>query len=81
MECTGCGFCCAKVPCYYGAVTYGTDAPCGGLVWRDSRHWCRLVLERGSRTARALDIGKGCCSGLNSWRREPFQDRTRKEVP
>lgn len=55
--------------------------PCPELVWDEKagRHWCRIVLEEGppleGTAKKDLSIGEGCCSSLNSWRREPIQDR------
>ncbi|MBW2673560.1 MAG: hypothetical protein JRD89_09130 [Deltaproteobacteria bacterium] len=70
--CIGCGYCCSKTPCPFGATRYGAGAPCGGLVERDGRHWCRAVLEaKGEKRQwlkRNLYIGEGCCSPLNSRR-------------
>ncbi len=74
-DCLGCGYCCWRAPCYYGSWKYGETGPCGGLVFRDGRHWCAAVLEDPSLT-NALTIGVGCCSSLNTWRRELIVDRT-----
>jgi len=53
-------------------------------VWDEDkkRHLCQLVLGAATEEGRtyfkhALAIGAGCCSPLNSWRREPLQDRTK----
>lgn len=82
MDCVGCGHCCMTAPC--GAWTKAIERVyehddawvCPELVFEDGRHWCRLVKE--AKDVNLLDqlaIGAGCCSGLNSWRREPIRDR------
>jgi hypothetical protein len=75
--CIGCGYCCWRAPCSYGQTIYGFDTPCGGLVFRDGRHWCKAA-EGEPLIAAGLAIGGGCCSSMNSWRREPLTDRTKK---
>jgi len=81
--CIGSGYCCWKAPCHEaqrahdGALTSG---PCPELRWNGERHLCGLILDADAETAerlkRSLSVGAGCCSGLNSWRREPLKDRT-----
>jgi hypothetical protein len=78
-DCIGCGYCCWKAPCSYGHTVYGPGGPCGGLVYRDGRHWC-AALEKDPMLYIGLAIGAGCCSSLNTWRREPIVDRTSGEV-
>ncbi len=78
--CIGCGYCCWLAPCSYGVLAYGPDGPCGGLVFKDGRHWCSAV-EDDPILYIGLAIGEGCCcSSMNSWRREPIVDRTEYEV-
>ena len=79
-ECIGCGFCCWKTPCARGAMVYGTSAPCGGLVWDGTRHWCQLAIDNLEMMTEMIHIGAGCCSSMNSWRHEPLQDRTKWEA-
>ena len=52
---------------------------CPALQWNGQRHVCALMEtpgEKGQRAREALYEGAGCSSNLNSWRREPLQDRT-----
>lgn len=45
---------------------------------------CGAILAaplEADRLRASLSIGKGCCSSLNSWRREPIQDRTTGKEP
>ena len=71
-KCIGCGYCCSKAPCALGVRRYGAQAPCGALVKRNGRHWCRAVLESTGKERQwlieNLYIGAGCCSPLNSRR-------------
>lgn len=61
-----------------------TKGPCPELRWNGQRHLCGLVLDAGKqeseRLKTSLAIGGGCCSPLNSWRREELVDR-RSYVP
>jgi hypothetical protein len=82
-DCIGCGFCC-QTPCYVSARIYPGAKPCPALKWNGERHVCDLMTLPGSLGAeyrKELYAGDGCCSNLNSWRREPLQDRTKKEEP
>jgi hypothetical protein len=65
--CIGCSFCCRSAPCIYGECEPGGD--CKQLVWDGQRWRCQLVLMSG-RYAVALYVGEGCCSALNTFRRE-----------
>lgn len=87
--CIGCGYCCMKVPCQLVEVVGGEWHGCPHLTFAQGRHWCRLVvhyqlnegLQPGSQDVdvnAVLSIGDGCCSSMNSWRREPLQDRRKK---
>lgn len=83
-DCIGCGYCCHEAPCPVGQKLHGDGAPCPELHFAGGRHWCRWVIScelqeeegEGELAAKALDIGEGCCSNLNRWRREPIVDRT-----
>jgi hypothetical protein len=82
-ECIGCGFCC-QTPCGAGARLYPGAKPCPALKWNGERHVCDLMTLPGSlgpEYRKELYAGEGCCSNLNSWRKEPLQDRTKKEEP
>ena len=78
--CVGCGYCCKKVPCPFGADRYGEGAPCGGLVFKDGRHWCGAILEAPSSVkvvrSDTLCIGAGCCSPMNT-DRQPYLENQR----
>lgn len=86
-DCIGCGYCCAKAPCAIGYQLHGEKAPCPELGFVSGRHWCMWVIKQelkndeaeGVMAHKALDIGEGCCSPLNSWRRESLEDRTKSE--
>jgi len=81
--CIGCGYCCIKTTCLLGKNFYGVNdnvTICPGLKWDATqiRHICELALIKdplGARYRSELHIGAGCCSGLNSWRREPIINR------
>jgi hypothetical protein len=82
--CIGSGYCCHKAPCGIGVARHGLlPGPCRSLVWsaEDQRHYCGEILNAATprereRLKEQLYVGEGCCSSLNSWRREPLQDRT-----
>lgn len=64
--CIGCGYCCKKVQCGLSVRLYGVRSYCPALEYRRGRYWCRHAASCGI----LLDIGAGCCSTLNSDRRE-----------
>jgi hypothetical protein len=76
-DCVGCGYCCRKVPCAYSVMTYGDIEKCRSLVFKGGRFWCGEVInstdEERVRIQNILHIGAGCCSSLNSDRREKIQ--------
>jgi len=89
--CIGCGHCCVTATCEFGLRQFGNQhlddkETCPALVWDGKRHICDyMVNERFTDALRerikdTLHAGAGCCQGLNSWRREPLQDRTVKNV-
>jgi hypothetical protein len=78
--CIGCGFCCMQAPCSGSVRLYGDSYPCPALTWSelDQRHYCKLCQipgPLGECYRKEFYIGAGCCSGLNSWREEPLQNR------
>jgi len=86
MWCVGCGYCCWKVRCGVGIDLHGHGDKCPELMFKDGRHWCGVLLgnEEDLYTAwlrTELSVGEGCCSTMNSWRREPLQDRTNFTYP
>jgi len=84
--CIGCGYCCNKSPCgifmIHRTHTFTKWRGCPELQWDGTRHWCGLMLSKeGEERQKLMDlehVGKGCCSSLNSWRKEPLQDRRAK---
>ena len=65
-ECVGCGYCCMKSTCVVGQLESGLPVykPCPYLLWNDEMYRCELM-------GRGKDVGQGwgCCSNLNSWRK------------
>jgi len=77
-ECIGCGFCCLKAKCGASQRLYPGADVCPALEWNEERHICHLMElpgTLGELYREGLYAGEGCCSGLNSWRREPIVDR------
>ena len=66
--CLGCGYCCKKVICVLGKEIAGR---CKELYWNDGQEMyrCRLI-EEDEAFGKALSAGEGCCSSLNSWRKD-----------
>jgi|WetSurMetagenome_2_1015567.scaffolds.fasta_scaffold11132_11 hypothetical protein len=84
-SCIGCGYCCTVAPCslvwehhLLESLKPGWSG-CPSLVFKDGRHWCGVLLKAEGKemikVMAELFIGAGCCSQLNSWRREPIVDR------
>lgn len=74
-ECVGCGYCCTKTPCDASRRLYKGADHCPQLLWieEDRRYKCGLMLISGPVGAgyrEELYAGAGCCSGLNSWRKD-----------
>ena len=65
-SCVGCGHCCIESTCVLGIDLFGRHYPCLALHWDGQRYRCRLAEDFPER----LYIGVGCCSPLNSWRKE-----------
>jgi hypothetical protein len=66
--CNGCGFCCKNEVCELGKQFKNNNiAPCKLLIFNGEKYRCKLILmEKKTKLepllARALGIGKGCCS-------------------
>ena len=77
--CIGCGYCCISVPCDTSRRIYSNGVTqCPELEWNGERYICKLTTGHLSeRYKEELYIGKGCCSNLNSWRKEV---KPRREV-
>jgi hypothetical protein len=77
-ECVGCGYCCAKTPCDASRRLYPGADHCPQLLWmeEDKRYKCSLMMIAGlvgEGYRKELYAGEGCCSGLNSWRKDVKQ--------
>lgn len=84
-DCVGCGYCCKKAPCAFGVKHFGYhDPPCKGLVHNEGRYWCLLVTNALNgvgpwpleEVMGSLAIGEGCCSSLNSSRRDMLRSNS-----
>jgi len=74
-ECVGCGYCCSETQCDASRRLYRSADHCPQLLWmeEEGRYKCGLMLIAGpvGLGYRAeLYAGAGCCSGLNSWRKD-----------
>jgi len=72
-ECVGCGYCCIKAPCAESMSLFQSKQ-CPVLHWNNDskRYECLLVKDpsfKGDFYRKELAIGEGCCSSLNSWRK------------
>lgn len=83
-ECIGCGYCCSTALCDAAVRLYGKVVlPCPALKWNGSKNRCELMSlpgNLGEWYRKSLYAGEGCCSNLNSWRKEPIEDRTKPPV-
>jgi len=73
-KCVGCGFCCMQAPCAASVRLYPGAKICPQLIWDEAleRYLCGLMQLPGSvglAYKQELYAGAGCCSNLNSWRR------------
>jgi hypothetical protein len=71
--CVGCGYCCITARCSIGLFLFGQEGRCPALKWNGNRYMCDLV----DLYKNALNIDRGCCAPLNTWREKV---RERKEV-
>ena len=75
QPCVGCGFCCLKVPCEASRrLGYGSTK-CQFLLWveQEKRYKCELMMfagPLGEAYRKELYAGAGCCSNLNTWRKD-----------
>lgn len=67
LPCVGCGYCCRKVQCLASAQIHGFRRRCPELYFENDIWRCRLAEDPQMRIR--LHIGAGCCSTLNSDRR------------
>lgn len=81
--CVGCGYCCTKAQCALSSNLFGIRPICPALNWNGKRHLCLLMTTDTMRGVPAREIrerlyeGAGCCSPLNTWRRD-IKDRTKR---
>lgn len=83
-DCVGCGYCCIKVPCFVAQRLHGGGlTKCPHLEWTGERYTCQ-IMKGDSAIARRyreeLAAGAGCCSGLNSWRKDVKPRRKEDDV-
>ena len=72
-KCVGCGYCCLKIMCIVGVLIHGRlEERCPFLKWSKKRvrYICKLVPTMSKEGLESLNIGAGCTSNLNSWRKE-----------
>ena len=70
--CVGCGYCCLKSQCIISERKYGRQDICPALYWNGDQYRCNVWREIDG-------IGAGCCSSLNSWRKE-VKNRSREAL-
>lgn len=65
--CNHCGMCCQAQLCEVGEMVFpGAPAPCPGLLKRDDRHLCGLVLmEQAARALPLIQFGLGIGTGCS----------------
>lgn len=71
-KCMGCGYCCLQATCSLGVSIFGIKHPCPSLFWNGEKYRCELVNNHED----TLYIGSGCCSPLNSWRKDIKERRS-----
>lgn len=82
MRCVGCGYCCRKAPCAVAQRIHGPgivdlyvkkEGYCPSLTWdaEKKRYFCKPCADPilGARYREELAAGAGCCSSMNSDRR------------
>jgi len=74
-DCVGCGFCCLKAKCAAAARLYPAAEVCPQLIWDEEggRYNCGLMQLPGNvgfEFRQELYAGEGCCSNLNTWRKD-----------
>lgn len=79
--CVGCGYCCMQAPCEASRRLYKSADICPQLLWNEKkgRYFCGLMLLSGKigfEYRKELYAGAGCCSNLNSWRKD-VKERSR----
>lgn len=74
--CVGCGHCCLTAQCVASVTIHGRMERCPSLEWNGTRYVCalmRLPGDEGAKWRKELYAGAGCCSPLNTWRRDVRQ--------
>jgi len=78
--CVGCGYCCKKSPCFIAmSMGIADHGRCLALYWNGEMYRCRLI-ETNTSKARELFADEGCCSPLNSWRRDVRERNTEPKM-
>lgn len=82
--CVGCGFCCMQTPCDASRRLYSSAESCPQLQWSEkaNRYYCglmRIAGKVGEGYRHELHAGAGCCSNLNTWRKD-VKNRSRGEA-
>jgi len=71
-DCVGCGYCCKEAVCTLGLLLnpsyVSENGDCPELFWseQEKKYRCKAAEGFGER----LYIGAGCCSPLNTWRKD-----------
>jgi len=65
-DCVGCGFCCMQAPCCFGAAD--ESGRCLALHWDGQQYRC--LLADIPLVYEGMAMGEGCCSSLNTWRKD-----------
>ncbi|HPN09882.1 MAG TPA: hypothetical protein PLU95_11305 [Syntrophales bacterium] len=84
FPCVGCGYCCIRNTCAFGAVLHpeAGDRNCPELEWTGARYVCRLMAPDHPLAdfyRHELQSGGGCRSFNNPWRRD-VRRRTEEEA-
>jgi len=74
-QCVGCGYCCIESRCIASLRLYRVADICPALTWDEilCRYNCDLMQlpgNLGMEYRKVLYAGAGCCSNLNSWRKD-----------
>jgi hypothetical protein len=79
--CTGCGYCCKQALCLYALLLNAAGPPCGLLLRKGGRYWCRLLLAlEGAaldRVAKGLCLGEGC---IGPWMRAYLEEEKQNDT-
>lgn len=86
-ECRGCGWCCIQTPCDLARrLNPSIKSECTFLKWDNDKNryvcgaYTNAKFSLQTQIKAELFIGAGCCSGLNSWRKD-IKPRRDKDIP